>query len=133
MENLLAPVVALTTCSGWAAVVVQWWSQCDDWTRAKFIRSLEEWRAQVEQTRILYDVAEELAIALGEELGVSHETLKRKFREESARKFRQEPVLDLLEPWCLRTTLRKIESRKRQLDLGQRFRVPRRGRASLRQ
>lgn len=129
MENPIAILVAFAACSGWAAVLLQWWSHRDDWMRAKFNLSLKEWRAQTEQARILYGVAEELSIALGQERNVAHQTLKQQFREASAKKLGQDPQLELLQPWRLRATLRKIEGRMQHLDVGLRFRFPRRRRA----
>jgi len=132
METPLAIVIAFSACSGWAAVILQWWSQRNDWIRAKFSLSLDDWRDQTEQTRILYQVAEEFSVALGQELGVAHQTLKQQFRERAAQKLGLDSRLEILQPWRLRATLRKIEGRKQHLDVGLRFRFPKRKRAARR-
>jgi len=128
METTLAIVIALSACSGWAAVILQWWSQRNDWLRAKFVVSLDDWRKQTEQTRILYEVAEDLCFALSQERGVPHQTLKRDFREQAAKKLDSDCQLDLLAPWRLRATLRKIEGRKQHLEAGLRLYFPKRKR-----
>ena len=132
MEGPLAFLIAVAGLSGWGAVFIQWWSQRDDWLRANFAVSLKDWRDHVRQSEVLYDVAEELAAALSRKSDVPTRALKQRYREQSAKKFGQDPRLELMRPSQLRATLRKIENRERLLETGFRLRFPSRRRKSLR-
>ena len=132
MEGPLALLIAVAGLSGWGAVFIQWWSQRDDWLRANFAVSLKDWRDHVRQSEVLYDVAEELAAALSQKSDVPTRALKQRYREQSAKKFGQDPRLELMRPSHLRATLRKIENRERLLETGFRLRFPSRRRKSLR-
>ena len=132
MEGPLALLIAVAGLSGWGAVFIQWWSPRDDWLRAKFAVSLKEWRDHVKQSEVLYDVAHELAAALSLESGVPTRTLKKQYREQSAKNFGQDPRLELMRPSHLRATLKKIENRERLMETGFRLRFPSRRRKSRR-
>ena len=127
MEGTLTFLIGL---SAWAAVLLRWWSQRDDWLRKKFAVSLKDWRDQTNQAELLYYVAEDLTADLSKELGVPNRTLKQQYREQAAKKRGQDPRWELMQPARLRATLSKIETRERHLESGFRLRFRRRRRKS---
>ena len=92
--------------------------------RKTFAASLEEWRTHVEQILFLHAVEEQLSIDLAKKLGFAHRTLKHKIRQDVAQKEGQAAEFCLLPPSKLKSTLRKIDGRAKDLNYGLLSRKP---------